>query len=57
MDVVHHHVAQRRVDRAMPRERRHSGKDRTDDVHAEVPLAAARAGMADVFVAVIADIQ
>ena len=57
MNIGLHQIAQRRVDAAMARQQRLTGKRRRDDAHAEMPAAVARAGMANVQMTLVLDRQ
>src|SRR5207342_2219182 len=57
VDVRRHHVAQHRVDRAVPRQRRESREAVADDVDDEMPAPVARAGVADVPMTVVDDLD
>ena len=57
VDVGLHHVAQRGIDRAVPRQRRQAGERGTDDAHGEMPVALFAAGMSGVLVTIVGDLQ
>ena len=57
MDVGLHQFAERCVDGPMARQRRESVERRADDAHTEMAAAVARAGMADVAMAFVLDIE
>src|SRR5436190_14772818 len=57
VDVGLHHVAERGIDTTVACQRRQPGEVLADDVHGKMPSAVARAFMADVAMAVVADLQ
>lgn len=57
MDVGLHHLAQGRVHRTVPSQRRHAREGLADDADAEMPAAVTGACMAGMLMAIVHDLQ
>ena len=57
VDIGLHHLAQRGIDRAVPRDWRHAFERGADDMHRKMPVALRAARMPRVLVAVVFDFE